>query len=116
MVGANRGTHGDARHEYRVSPFICYHASARRNRDGILRDGLLPGQPSECQPSGVYAFSPHLANFTDRSTAQQCGWSYGPGQDLWQIAYIGPMRVDPCLRNAVVLPSVTSVTLVTGNE
>ena len=91
-----------------MSPFICYHVTRRRNRRSILQRGL------RARNGGVYAFSPHLSNHPDKYPVVV--WVSGPGQDLWQIAYVGPMGIDPLLENAVILPSVTDVTLVTGNE
>lgn len=95
--------------------FVGYHAASRRNRASIQEHGLLPNQPSETQPHGVYCFDPYMDN-TGGPTAARCGWSWGPTSDLWRVAYCGPMLIDPCLTNAVVLPSVTDVTLVTGNR
>lgn len=90
-----------------MSPFICYHVSPRRNRRSILQRGLV------AHGEGVYAFSHDLVNRVDKYPVVI--WGNGPGPDVWQIAYIGPMRIDPLLQNAVILPSVTDVTLVTGN-
>lgn len=93
--------------------FTGYHATAQRNRASIREFGLLADYNAD--DYGVFVFDPHMLN-APGSTAQQCGWDSGPGQDLWKVTYCGPMLKDPCLVNAVILPSVTDVTLVTGNE
>jgi hypothetical protein len=95
-----------------MSPFVCYHATSRWRRESIQVHGLIPHTPSRTQPLGVYAFSPDLEN----DAALACRWEAGPLHDLWCISYIGPMQRDPLVRNSVILPHVTSVTRVTGNE
>ena len=95
--------------------FIGYHATARRNRSSIQAHGLSIDF-SRCHRPGVYVFDPHMANYSDDwSTAERCGWSFGGRLDVWRVAYCGPMTLDPALTNAVILPSVQDVTLVTGN-
>lgn len=117
MVGPSWCHDGNAWHVTRMSPFICYHVTARRNRSSIRELGLLAARPRgggnvERQPYGVYAFSPDLRNF-DSAPVEWCWWD---GLDCWQIAHIGPMRPDPLVRNGIILSRVTDVTLVTGND
>lgn len=94
-----------------MSPIILYHATSPRNRQSILYEGLVANPRRKGERHGVYAFSPDLRHDTDAYGE----WAYGPSQDLWQIAYIGQLRPDMLIRNGVILPDVTSVTLVTGN-
>lgn len=105
--------------------FIGYHYSPSRNRRSILRHGLVTHKPKAFggrQPTGVYLFSPWLRNNTFPGVIWG-GWvesamdlMFGLRADLWQVSYCGPMTPDPAVDNAVILPSVTDVTLVTGNE
>ena len=95
--------------------FVGYHATSSRHRESIQQHGL-DAEFSRCLVSGVYVFDPYMDNYPPAPTAQRCGWDYGPGQDLWRVVYCGPMLKDSALTNAVILPSVTDVTLVTGNE
>lgn len=93
-----------------MSLFIGYHATPRRNRASILAHGLRAHTP-DGRPNGVYVFNDDLHN----PDAMSLQWSRGAGQDLWQVAYFGPMQPDRLCWNAVILPSVTPVTLVSGN-
>lgn len=95
--------------------FVGYHATNRSHRNSIRTFGLSV-EFARCEPPGVYVFDPHMENFADVSTAARCGWASGPTSDLWRVGYCGPMQIDPCLTNAVILPSIADVTLVTGNE
>lgn len=94
--------------------FIGYHATSRSRRASIESIGLSVDF-SMAEPPGVYVFDPYMSN-GEGSSAQECAWDFGPNNDLWRVAYCGPMIRDECLRNAVILPSVQDVTLVTGNK
>lgn len=95
--------------------FVGYHESPRRNRANILAQGLLAQYPMglDSQPEGVYVFSDGLGNLQPRPHVL---WASSPSCDTWRVAYCGPMAPDPLVVNAVILPSVSDVTLVTGNE
>jgi hypothetical protein len=68
----------------------------------------------------VYVFSEYILNnpygmYRSRRTR----WEWYGQEDLWQVAYIGPMLADRLVENAMillgdVLPEM--VTLVTGND
>lgn len=48
---------------------------------------------------------------------QRVLWTFRRSQDLWRVAYCGPMFADPFVENGVIIPTdVFDVTLVTGNE
>lgn len=100
-----------------MSPFVCYHATSRANRHSIRRRGLVAHRPSrQGQPRGVYAYCHDLCNPPPHEREWFVRWTAVIGMDIWQIAWIGPMRPDPLVQNSVVLPSVTDVTLVTRNS
>lgn len=94
--------------------FVGYHATSPGNRPSILRSGLIAQRPHHMQQLGVYVFSPGLCN--DHNPRAFVEWGPYRDGDLWRVAYCGPMKPDQFCRNAAVLPSVTDVTLVTGNE
>lgn len=95
--------------------FIGYHATARTVRDRIQAEGLRAHKPVGNLTCGVYVFNDDLDNMPGLPESSWCVWSSAPGQDVWRVAYCGPMIVDPLVRNAVILPDTQDVTLVTGN-
>lgn len=96
--------------------FVGYHETSPAYRASIQQLGLVANTPGGLlitQPHGVYVFSPELRN--DIAASFFCEWAH-LGGDLWRVGYCGPMLPDPLVRNAVILPAVTDVTLVTGND
>ena len=98
-----------------MSPFICYHSTARRHRDSIWRYGLLPNLPNAGQHFGVYVYqddAPHVTRERRRPRQFWCRWAHRPPNDLWQVAYIGPLYRDQYVTNGFVLfDPVQSVSL-----
>lgn len=95
--------------------FIGYHATSRRYRRSIAARGLIAAKPY-CQREGVFVFSDDLAT-PMLPGLPRVRWAARPEtQDIWCVAYCGPMIADPFVENGLILPSVTDVTLVTGNE
>jgi len=89
-----------------VSPFVCYHSTARRHREAIERYGLLCSLPNAGQHFGIYAFSDDITHPTReyrRSRKFWCYWAHRPPNDLWQIGYVGPMLPDRWVANGIVL-------------
>ena len=107
--------------------FVGYHFSSPRNRRSILAHGLVSHQPKNGTPAGVYVFHPDLRNphiLDNCPTVLWGDWTVpvllaltGEGNvDLWRVVYCGRMQRDIGVDNAAILPSVSDVTLVTGNE
>lgn len=94
--------------------FVGYHATSRHYRTSIQESGLLAHKPY-MQREGVFVFSDELLTST-LPGLPRVRWAHRSTQDLWRVAYCGPMFADPFVENAVILPSVTDVTLVTGND
>jgi len=91
-----------------MSPLIAYHSSSCCHRFGIRKYGLLPDQPNAGQPFGVYVFRDdyrHVTTMRDRRRDRRYWvvWSHRPPADLWEVAYIGPLRPDPYVTNGLVL-------------
>lgn len=98
-----------------MSPVVAYHVTRSACRSSIRTYGLLPASPMK-RPFGVYVFrdDDSFAHVTWESTAE---WTYYHGQDLWEVAYIGPMMLDQYVLNALIfLGPVDHVSLVTGNH
>lgn len=103
-----------------MSPVIFYHSTLPRHRESIERLGLLPGLPHPAQYFGVYVYNDDFGHATHTKgsfrRAFRCYWAHGDGNDLWQVAYIGPMFEDQFVENGMVLEdTATQVTLVTRN-
>lgn len=104
-----------------MSPLIALHATSVACRDSIRRRGLLPGQPNESRPYGVYVYSDGVGNRGSRCRNQDGSpriWDSLPAQDVWQVAYIGPMAPDVYIANALILFDRIEpeyITLVTRN-
>lgn len=99
-----------------MSPFIAYHATARRHRFGIRRYGLLPSEPGMEQPYGVYVFNDDFGHATFTRSLFVCRWSWWQPMDLWRVAYVGPLSPDRYVENGLVLHNPVPpeyVTLVT---
>lgn len=122
MVGLHRGDDGASRYgaSRRMSPFIAHHATRQACRDSIQREGILPSRPTALQPYGVYVFRDDTDIDHNTWSRGRClRWAHDQRQDVWRVAYIGPMRPDHLVTNAMVLlervrPS--EVTLVTRNR
>lgn len=102
-----------------MSPLIAYHATRRACRESILRNGLLCSRPRPFlgvhHPFGVYVFRED-GSF-DHPCMSRTVWGHAPRQDLWEVAYIGPMMTDPYVLNAVILLlPADHVTLMAGNN
>lgn len=97
-----------------MSPLVACHATRNACRHGIQAFGLLPNKLPG-RPYGVYVFrSDH--GFDHLGWNSRCEWTVTPGQDLWRVAYIGPVMEDQYVCNALILlDTVDHVTLVTGN-
>ena len=84
------------------------HATSAKHRESIMTQGLLPHTPGidgnypffkNEQPRGVYMFSRHITEWG--------GWDrQHDNDDLWRIAYFGPLRRDQLIDNAVIAPDV----------
>jgi len=89
-----------------VTPFMCYHSTARRHRESIEQYGLLCNLPNAGQHFGIYCFSDDLAHTTReyrRSKRAWCRWGHREPNDLWQVGYCGPMLHDRWVTNGIVL-------------
>jgi len=89
-----------------VSPFVCYHSSARRHRESIREYGLLPNLPNAGQLFGIYAYRDdyeHITRDRHRRRAFWTRWDHRPPNDLWEVAYIGPFCPDQYVANGIVL-------------
>jgi hypothetical protein len=89
-----------------MSPFICYHSTARRHRETILQYGLLPNLPNASQHYGIYVFRDDCSHITRehrRPRAFWCRWDHCPPNDLWQVGYVGPLCPDQYVTNSWVL-------------
>lgn len=89
-----------------MSPFIAYHATARRHRENIYEHGLIAGS-CMTQPAnfGVYVFNddcPH-PTFSRVAGTASCWWGRGGSEDCWQVAYVGPMSPDQYVENGMLL-------------
>ncbi|MGH7240236.1 MAG: hypothetical protein ACREHG_09285 [Candidatus Saccharimonadales bacterium] len=104
-----------------MSPFIALHATRRACRHSILHLGLLRSQPNRGQPYGIYVYrqddSIDHQVWLKTFEAIHCRWAGQPPQDIWMVAYIGPMCEDQYVTNGMVLlQDCPQVTLVTGNK
>jgi hypothetical protein len=89
-----------------VSPLVAYHSTPRRHRASIERHGLLCGLPNVGQHFGVYVYSDDYEHATcerRRSKQYWVYWAHRPPNDLWRVAYIGPLCPDQYVANALVL-------------
>lgn len=89
-----------------MSPFVAYHATSRRHRDSIWQHGLLIDYSGERSPEriGIYVFNDECQHPTfSRSPIGGIWWSYGVRQDVWQVAYIGPLAPDHYVNNGMIL-------------
>lgn len=99
-----------------MSPMIAYHVTRHACREAILRDGLLCDRPNKGQPFGVYVFRED-GSLDHPGRNSKCFWTSERSQDVWEVAYIGPMIADQYVLNGyVLLRPATMVTLVTGSE
>lgn len=92
---------------------MLYHATPRRHRDAIRQYGLLPNLPNCSQLFGVYAFQDEAYHDTrmmrgigGRWRRVRVWWDYKPPNDLWQIAYVGPITPDQFVENGFVLDAI----------
>jgi hypothetical protein len=104
-----------------MSPLVALHATSVTNRESIRVRGLVPGPPKNRGRTGVYVFSDGISHPTRGRTAgaRRIKWTAGPGEDVWQVAYIGPVATDIYVENALILLDSVGpelVTLVTGND
>ena len=90
-----------------MSPLVALHATNFRYREGIYARGLLPSQPAAIQDYGVYVFSDddsfEHAVYSRASGGLIVHWACDRGQDVWQVAYIGPLCADRFVANGLVL-------------
>lgn len=89
-----------------MSPFVAYHATSRRHRESIRERGLLRDWFAHRPPHriGIYVFNDECEHPTfSRSAFGGLWWSYGSGQDVWEVAYIGPMAPDQYVCNGMIL-------------
>lgn len=88
-----------------MTPFLAYHATPRRHRESIGILGLIPGRPMRGRPFGVYVFNDNAPHPTFSRGRFSVWWSGGPyyREDIWQVAYIGPMLSDEYVENGWVL-------------
>lgn len=99
---------------------VAYHYSPRRNRRSIQRRGLIAHAPKMGNLHGVYVWTTGFRHAPSgvawgNWVPDMMGRMYEVTVDLWQVAYCGPVRRDSFVINGLVLPSITDVTLVTGN-
>lgn len=98
-----------------MSPLVAYHATRMACRASIQENGLLPNRAKRGLPHGVYVFRADNS-FSHVGYNSRSEWTRAPRQDLWEVAYIGPLTFDPYVLNGLVLlGKVDHVTLVTGN-
>src|SRR5215469_455494 len=92
-----------------MSPLVAYHSTARRHREAIHRYGLIPALPSSAQWFGVYVYRDDYTHRTRHMRYRSgirpvsCWWAHRPPNDLWEVAYIGPLYPDQFVANALVL-------------
>jgi len=89
-----------------VSPVIVYHSTARRHRESIERHGLLGNLPNAGQWWGIYTFRDdyrHIPPRDRRNRRTWTIWTHHEPNDLWEIAYIGPLLPDQYVANGLVL-------------
>lgn len=99
-----------------MSPLVAYHVTRNACRESIRRHGLLPGHDRRGRPFGVYVFRGDNS-FDHLCINSRTEWTRAPRQDLWRVAYIGPLTHDAYVLNGfVLLGTVDNVTLVTGNH
>ena len=101
-----------------MSPLVAYHATRRACRESISQRGLIASEPTLQQPVGVYVFRHDHRHGAVMRGGPVATWDYAPRQDLWQVAYIGPLMLDRFVSNGfILLKSVppSEVTLVTGH-
>lgn len=98
-----------------MSPVLVYHTSPFRRRAGILRHGkIFPNEPSAAEPYGVYVYRDD-GSWNHPTWNSRTVWTAGR-QDVWMIAYIGPIMMDKFVHNGMILLDVADhVTLTTGN-
>lgn len=86
---------------------MAYHSTPRRHREAIQRYGLLPSLPSPAQFYGVYVYRDDYSHPTrakgNLSRSFRCHWSHAAPNDLWRVAYIGPLCGDQFVENGLVL-------------
>ena len=103
-----------------MSPFLFHHSTRRACRSSIQERGLLGAQPCAYQAWGVYVYSDDMKHpVTVRGAgARRLVHQPHASQDVWQVAYIGPIVADCFVMNGWVLlenPTPDEVTLVTGH-
>lgn len=99
-----------------MSPLVAYHATRRACRESIQRHGLLCDKPRGKRPFGVYVFREDGA-LDHLGWNSRAAWTTEKAQDVWEVAYIGPMMPDQYVLNAfILLQPATQVTLVAGNR
>lgn len=102
-----------------MSPMVALHATNPKCRESIFTKGLLAGMPymfsstgrykrtarSPLQCMGVYVYSDD-GSFNHptygKPNSFRCVWGGGPGMDIWQASYIGPVSDDPFVENALI--------------
>lgn len=98
-----------------MSPLVAYHVTRKACRASIEENGLLCNRPTKARPFGVYVFR-WDRSFEHVTWESRSEWTFYHGQDLWEVAYIGPLMPDQYVFNALILlRPATHVTLVTGN-
>lgn len=106
-----------------MSPIVGLHATSRRCRDSIREYGIIPSEPTLLQPFGVYVFSDDdeftHPTYSRSSMPSFVTWAAEWCQDVWAVAYIGPIVPDHLVANALVFLTeepVTLITLITGHN
>lgn len=99
-----------------MSPLVAYHATSYKCRDSIQRHGLLCNRTAGKRPLGVYVFRED-GSLDHPGWNSRTIWTSGRAQDIWEVAYIGPIMADQYVLNAMILLlPARHVTLVTGNN
>jgi hypothetical protein len=92
-----------------VSPLAAYHSTSRRHRESIQEHGLLPNLPNATQLYGVYVFRDDLYHRTRHMRIRgafrqvRVRWAHETHNDLWEVAYVGPLCPDQFVENGLVL-------------
>lgn len=85
-----------------MSPLVAYHSTTFRHRASIQQRGLLAGKPMFQRIFGVYVFRNDHGHPT-RMRGARCVWGWDYPNDLWRVAYIGPLSEDRYVENGLVL-------------
>lgn len=93
-----------------MSPILAYHATNSKCRKSIAEKGLLGASPTCGRPFGCYVFADEFQH----PARAQLWWTRSIRGDLWRVAYIGPLAIDPYVVNGMILldPPIEHVELV----